>query len=262
MESIQWLFKEGWRMHWFVKCAALAAALLGCVLVTQGGAAWVASEEEAPKPAESLVHAVNLLLYEMDVGVRTKFYDQTAREKIARQSATAAVLVMALSQEQDPTALGQAADTFVPIAERLAESPDNQAAAAQTITRLRKLAANPPAGEKIEARPVSKLGLLMQQVPEFNNGLRRDMGSDDPAKQRAANQAALAMSAVASVAAHDLSRCKDAGDEIAWRAYCEELRLSAAEIREALVVQDRATAFKGLARLTKSCDSCHAEFRD
>jgi hypothetical protein len=193
-------------------------------------------------------------------------YGKEQRERVAKDANTLIVLAQVLASHDEDHPLRTAAASLVPAARELADAADDFAGAKTALTAVKSsLRAAPGATEGPGARlePVAELSQLMKQVPIVNNRLR--LGVTGKRFDRSVDQnagLATTLAAIAHASAFDTAYCSNKEQESTWVRICAEMRSAAAEVQFAVRRKDQSAAKVGLDKLVKTCDACHADFRD
>jgi cytochrome c556 len=69
------------------------------------------------------------------------------------------------------------------------------------------------------------------------------------------------LAAIAQTVMADTHLIKNRGDDEKWYQYCAEMRDAAGAVNAAIHADDQPATTAAMLRLTKSCETCHAEFR-
>lgn len=135
------------------------------------------------------------------------------------------------------------------------------AAAKAGVEALNAAAGKKEAGPTPPWAKVARLGMLMEEVQNVNNSLRRNLRRFDRTKEAGARQAA-ALAAFAQAAMYDTHEVKNPADTAKWYSMMTEMRDAATELTAKYTSNDAAGAKTSLARLDKSCATCHAVFHN
>ncbi|HKD35468.1 MAG TPA: hypothetical protein VKB78_01670 [Pirellulales bacterium] len=192
-------------------------------------------------------------------------YDEARQSHIAKEADVAAVVALGLALDEKDQPLKQSAASALAASQALAKATD-YSAAKRAFDQL-KAALDGKAGGKASAapmqwKPVAPLGLLMKEVPQVNNRLKRAVQAErfkSQAKTSAAASAALV--AIAEEAATDHDAVKKPADLPRWEQFCAEMRDAAGSVNQAIHAGDADRASQSMAQLAQSCEHCHKAFR-
>jgi hypothetical protein len=190
-------------------------------------------------------------------------YGEDQRGRVSKDASTVAVLGLMLGMHDQENRQKKSAAALVELAVELAGGVEDIEGARTTLGKIKAAWENPSAGEPITWKPVADLALLMQQVPNVNNALRRGVtsGRFERSIDRTAGHA-VTLAAIAQASLLDTTYCGDEDDEQAWRKICADMRDAAADVYRAVRKKDQEAAKAGLERIVATCDACHHRFRD
>ena len=226
----------------------------------------LAAEEPASQGVSAYAPADDLIAQVDDyvAGFEKSLADETAfadgKESIAKDAHTLAVLGLALALHDTDHPGKQGAPALIEAAQALAQSAeagDYPAAAKALATVKQSRAGESTALARTWNDKVAPLESLMKQVTFVNNRLRRGVKRPDKKAQNARDAAVLAV--IAQAAAADVPDRPGADGEM-WRQFSVEMRDAAGEVNGALRADDKGRVEAAMARLSQSCDSCHAVF--
>jgi hypothetical protein len=221
------------------------------------------TKPSAYAPAADVAGQMELFVrqMEMDLASETDYGDEQ-KERIAKDANTLIALAQVMGNHDQEHALRKAAPAVLAAAGKLADA-SGEFSQAKTALAAVKQAMQSAQGGEVSWDAVADLSLLMKQVPIVNNRLRAGVASkrfDRTIDQTAGLAATLA--AIAQVSLHNTAYCSSKDEESTWARICADMRNAAAEVNAAVRKKDQATARIGLEKVVKTCDACHADFRD
>jgi cytochrome c556 len=217
-------------------------------------------------PADDLAGELRGIVARLD-GLLAKpdDYDEARQSRIAKEADVAAVVALALTLDEQDHRLKRSAASAIAASQSLAKAPD-YAAAKRALDELKATGDGKPATVALalpkQWTPVAPLGLLMKEVPQVNNRLKRAVQGEhfkSQAKTSAAASAALA--AIAEEAATDHDAVKKPADVPKWKQLCAEMRDAAGRVNQAIHAGDADRTEQAMAQLAQSCEHCHRAFR-
>lgn len=225
----------------------------------------VAGDPPAPPKLSTIVAPGDVVAqvktYVESLGAATadeKTFVEKSRE-VTRDANTMIVLALFLAKHDADHELKSAAPSVVPAAQKLAKAKD-YATARAAYDQLKAAAAGSSSDKPdLKWEKVASLGQLMKQVTFVNTRLRRNIRRfDDKAEGNARDAAILAV--IAQAATFDTHEVKNPADLDKWYEYCAEMRDAAGDLNAKIKAKQEDAATKAIARLTKSCETCHAVF--
>lgn len=191
-------------------------------------------------------------------------YDEDRQEKVARDANTLAALALALAMHDEDHKLKAAAPAILQASQALAEAYEEYDKAAAALAQVKKaVAGEAPAGEPVTWKSVADLPSLMQQIEIVQAQIKR--GATDARRlKRQADKTAGQAATLAAIAQATLLNTDYATDEqlSEWEKYSVEMRDASAALNAAVRKADAAKAGEVLVALQKSCDDCHAVFKE
>jgi hypothetical protein len=226
----------------------------------------VSGEPNVNVPADDLAGELKAIAARLD-GLLAKpdEYDEARQSRIAKEANVATVVALGLALDETEHPLKRSAARALAASQALAKASDYSSAKRASdelkAAAVGKPAANSSAGPK-QWTPVAPLGLLMKEVPQVNNRLKRAVQGErfkSQAKTSAAASAALV--AIAEEAATDHDAIKKPADARKWEQFCAEMRDAAGGVNQAIHAGDADRAAQAMAQLAQSCEHCHRVFR-
>lgn len=193
-------------------------------------------------------------------------YDQTGMERVKRDASTLAVLALVLGKHDETNRYQPCAEALLESSQQLAAKSGKFADAKSAFEKVEAaVRANTGASSKLTWKTVGDIGELMNQVPKLNTALRGTItGSAERFTKSQDKAAGLAASiaAIAQVSVFDNSYCSDEADRAEWIELSGLMRDAAYEVNQAVRRGDQAAAKEGLKPLARTCEDCHASFKD
>jgi hypothetical protein len=222
----------------------------------------------APKPssyapAADLASQIESFIKQIDADLASEAeYGADQKSRVAKDANTLIALAQVLANHDEDHPLRKAAPAVVKTARDLADAADEFADAKKALAAVKE-SLRSMAGGQANWEPAAELGQLMKQVPIVNNRLRAGVTGkrfDRLIEQNAGLATTLA--AMAQVSTYDKAYCSSKEEESTWEKVCGDMRSAAADVQVAVRKKDVAAARDGLEKLVKTCDACHADFRD
>jgi hypothetical protein len=225
----------------------------------------IAGDPPAPPKLSSVVAPDDLVAqvktYVASLGEATadeKTYGEKSRE-VSRDANTLVVLALFLAKHDADHELKSAAPAIFPAAQKLAKSKD-YATAKAAYEQVRAAAAGSSSDKpELKWEKVASLGQLMKQATFINTRLRRNIRRFDEKAEGNARDAAL-LAVIAQAATFDTHEVKNPADLDKWYEFCAEMRDAASEVNAKIKAKQEDAANKAVARVAKSCETCHAVF--
>jgi hypothetical protein len=217
-------------------------------------------------PADDLADELKAIAARLD-GLLAKAddYDEARQSRITKEADVAAVVALGLTLDETEHPLKRSAASALAASQALAKASD-YSSAKRALDVLKAAADGKPAASFSASpkqwTPVAPLGLLMKEVPQVNNRLKRAVQGErfkSQAKTSAAASAALV--AIAEDAATDHDAVKKPADTQKWEQFCAEMRDAAGSVNQAIHAGDADRAAQAMAQLAQSCEHCHRAFR-
>jgi len=256
------------RVWAWMPVGGLVAAALGLALV----AAEPPKEEVARKPstyapAEDLESQVQVFLDRIKEDLQSESnYHEASVQRVVRDANTLAVLALVLGQHDEANRYQASAPVILQRALTLAHKAQDYAAAKAACTDLLTAANAPAPSNDLQWKCVGDIVELMHQIPKLNTNLRKQVRSEKVEKFEAARgeSAGLAatIAAIAHVSLFDESYCSDQSDRTSWIELCGMMRDAAYDVNQAVRRGDQPGAIELLKPLQRTCDDCHAQFKD
>jgi hypothetical protein len=190
--------------------------------------------------------------------------DEATYTKNKDQAAQKANAIVALAQvlgnhESDSHWKPAAAQTMTAAA-ALSRAKD-YAAAHAAYEQLVAASKSTVAGATPKWEKAARLGMLMEEVQLLNNSLRKGLRRIERTKESGARDAAV-MAAFAQASLYDTHEVKNEADLPQWYEMAGEMRAAAAELSARYGAADEAGTKTALARVEKSCATCHEKFHN
>lgn len=244
--------------------------LVGLGLLSVGTFGVVASEPAQPKvssyaPAADLVGQVDYYVEHAAKALSDEAsYGDDQQAAVDRDANTLAALAMLLALHDEDHKLKIAAPAILHASQALAESHEDYAKAAAALADVKKaVAGEAPAGEAVGWDDVTDLSALMEQIELVQAPMKR--GATDARRlKRSANATAGQAATLAAIAQATLVDTDYATDEQLpeWEKYSVQMRDASWAVNQAVRSADAPKAAEALVALQKSCDDCHAVFKD
>jgi len=191
-------------------------------------------------------------------------YGEEQSDRVVMRAHTLAAVTLVLHCHDVDNRIKPHAQKILELASELASVAENQAPAEKVFESIKQVleSAKEKSNKKAEWETVADVAELMKAVPIVNNQMRRGVNSRrfERSVEKTAMYAA-ALAAVAQAASIDDSYCEDEAAFAKWKKLCNEMRDGAAEVSAALNAKDQDKAQAAMAKIVKSCDACHDDFR-
>ncbi len=219
-------------------------------------------------PAEDLESQVQFFLdrAKEDLASESK-YGRSSVQRVVRDAHTLAVLALVLGKHDQTNRYQSSALEMLHNALQLAEKAPRYDEAKRAFAQLQappNAAALPDAD--LQWRCVGDIVVLMHQIPKLNDALRRQVKNGKPEQfERSRGVAAglaATLAAIAHVSMFDASYCSDQADQAKWAELCVLMRDAAYEVNQAARRGDQQAAVDRLKPLQRTCDECHAHYKD
>lgn len=247
------------------------------LLAAVAGRALVAAEADAKKapeppkastyaPAEDLCAQVDFYVKRTEGTLADpNDFDDAAKTRLKKDANTLVALALTIGLHDEDSPIKPAAASLMKASQELAKATDYEAAKS-AFDRVKKAAAGEPSpgasNDDLKWEKVASLGQLMKQVPTINSALKRGLTPARFESQKAQSAAAAAtLAAIAQSVMADTHEVKNPADLDKWFECCGEMRSAAGDANAAIRKGDKAATTAAMARLAKSCESCHAVFR-
>lgn len=210
-------------------------------------------------PAEDLVAQVEYYIKDLDKAVASEEDYVDSAEKISRHANTLTVIALGLGLHDQDNKHKASAGSLMKSAQKLAATTDFASAKAGVEAVKKAAAGGDPAEGELKWEKVASMPALMKQVPLVNTKLKRCLKRiermADEGRGHAATIAVIAQGSVANVGD---TQQPDEVDQ--WEEFCAEMRDAAAEVGAGIRAADSDQTNAAMARLGKSCDTCHEVF--
>lgn len=241
-------------------------ALLGAVLVAgEPPAEEVSRQPSTYAPAKDLESQVQFFLDRIkdDLKDESAYEDDTVK-RVSRDANTLAVLALVLGKHDEANRYQASAATLLNGSLALAEKSQDYQAARSAYAQLVESLNGPHGAQDLAWKSVGNIVDLMHQVPSLNTKLRGQVRSAERFSKSPDVAAGLAatLAAISQVAMFDNSYCADQADQASWVELCGLMRDAARDVNQAVRSGDRDSAVENLKPLTRTCDDCHAQFKD
>jgi hypothetical protein len=220
-------------------------------------------------PAKDLEGQVQFFLDRVKEDLQSETeYSESSIQRVVRDANTLAVLALVLGKHDETNRYQAAASGLMQNALTLAEKAKQYSDAKAAYAKLLDSAQTPASGAAgdLQWKNVGSIVELMNQVPKINLKLRGQVRSSqakrfEEARAEAAGLAAT-LSAIAQVSMFDNKYCSDQADQAGWVELCGMMRDAAFDVNQAVHQGDQAAAMEGLKPLQRTCDDCHAQFKN
>lgn len=246
------------------------AYLVGMCVLAAATSSFCVEVAEQPKvssyaPAKDLVGQVDYYVDHAGQALSDKAgYNDDRQATVSRDSNTLAALAMLLALHDEDHKLKAAAPAILQASQALAQNCENYEQAVAALADVKKaVAGGAPAGDPVSWDAVADLLPLMEQIPIIQAPLKRG-ATDARRMKRQADRTAGQAATLAAIAQATLLVTDYATDEQLpeWEKYSEQMRDASWAIQRAVRNTDAAKATEALVALQKSCDDCHAVFKD
>lgn len=214
-------------------------------------------------PADDLVDQFDFYTKRIEEVLADKNdFDDAAKSRLKKDANTLTALALTLGMHDAEHHFKPSAGELLKAAQSLATAANYEAAEAG-LAALKKAIGSSSAGhEKLKWEQVASLEELMKQVPTVNATLKRGLTPQrfKTLQKQSAGQAAT-LAAIAQTVMADTQAVKDPADLDKWYQDCAEMRDAAGAANAAIHADDQPATAAGMARLAKSCETCHAVFR-
>ena len=228
----------------------------------------VAADAPAPPatstyaPADDLVRQVKLYLVELDEALAAANDFESTSQRAKKDANTLVVLALALGLHDTDNEYKSSAASLMQAAQTLSRAADyDQAKAA--LAALHTAAEGKVSNDaELHWEKVASLGQLMKQVTFIHNRLRRSLAPrrfEEKAEENARYAALLAV--VGQAALVDTHEVKDPADLPQWYQFSAEMRDAAGQVNAEVHAGNAEGSAEAMKRLEKSCQDCHAVFR-
>jgi hypothetical protein len=187
-------------------------------------------------------------------------YDEAKQTRINRDANTVAVIAQHLGMHDSDNPLKKSAGGVIKAAQAMTTATDHKTASA-AYADLEKAMAGGSSADQAKWGKVAAMGQLMKQVNVINPALKRGLQPariKSQAKTTAGHTATLA--AIANSLLFDTHEVKNEADLPSWYEYSVEFRESAHGLNTAIKSGETAKVSSALARMNRSCDTCHKKF--
>jgi hypothetical protein len=216
-------------------------------------------------PAKDLESQVQFFLDRMkeDLEDPSK-YNASRIKRVRRDANTLAILALVLGKHDERNRFQSSAVGIITHSLSLAGKCQNYADAKVAYGRLVESMSLHEASAALPWKCVGDIVELMNQVPTLHTNLRGTVRSEtrfDLARDKAAGLAAT-LAAIAQVSVLDDSYCADPADQKDWIELSGLMRDASYAVNQAVRQGDQAVAIEALKPLARTCDDCHAKFKN
>jgi hypothetical protein len=234
---------------------------------SEGSAAGVEGMPLPPKvssfaPAEDLAYQMDKYIGEMEKGTATESdYKELPEGKVSQTGSTMVLLAVALGASDQDNKYKANAGALLAACQKLAVAAD-YAATKQAVAAVVAAAKGEGKGTaEVKWARLADLKELMKQVPNVNTKLKSNLNHlKSKAKEAAGNSATLAVIAQGAMA--NVADTRKPAESQKWFAFCTEMREAAAAVNASIRVKNEKAVSETMDRLQKSCDDCHAIFKE
>ena len=254
------------RMWAWVPVSVALVAPLGIVIAAVGPPAEELNRKPSTyAPAKDLESQIQFFMDRIkdDLEDASK-YDETRIKRVVRDANTLAVLALVLGKHDETNRFQASAGALLESSLGLAEKTQNHAEAKAAYGKVVEATTTAGGSATLTWKSVGDIGELMNQVPALNTNLRGTVRSDtrfDKLRDKAAGLAAT-IAAIAQVSALDDSYCTNQADRTDWIELSGLMRDAAYEVNQAVHRGDQEAAIEALKPLARTCDDCHAQFKE
>lgn len=242
-------------------------ALLAATCVSVVAQSTLSAEPAAPKvssfaPAEDLAGQADWYIKDLGKAVASEEDYKDSVEKIAKESNTLMIIVLALALHDQPNQYQASAGAVLKAARQVAAAKDF-ASAQKAIAALQVAAESKDKGDgALQWEKVAALPELMQQVPVINAKLKLNI-KPTKFKKKAKDTAGYTavMAAIAQGSLSDTSATKNDEQVKQWQKFCALMRDEAGAVNAAIHQGDEPAAAAAMKKLAQTCDDCHAVFK-
>ena len=214
-------------------------------------------------PADDLVDQFDFYTKRIEEVLADKNdFDDAAKSRLKKDANTLTALALTLGMHDAEHHFKSSAGELLKAAQSLATAANYEAAEAGLAALKKAIAIKQCRPEKLKWEQVASLEELMKQVPTVNATLKRGLTPQrfKTLQKQSAGQAAT-LAAIAQTVMADTKAVKDPADLDKWYQDCAEMRDAAGAVNAAIHADDQPATAAGMARLAKSCETCHAVFR-
>lgn len=241
--------------------ALLAAVVLATTAVTADP---TPAKPSTYAPVKDVVDQVKVFLGRLETDLEDKdAYEKEVQERVEKDANTVAVLAAVLGVHDEAHEKKATAKALLTASQEIAKNAKDFEKAGAALKKAQAAWEATDGDGKTSLEGVADLAQLMKQVPIVNNSLRNGVTGTRFERQKEKTAATAAtLAAIAEVSAFDESYIADESDKPEWMRICFEMRDATAAVAKATRAGDQETAKKELDRVVKTCDDCHAKFRD
>jgi cytochrome c556 len=187
-------------------------------------------------------------------------YKELSEGEVSQTGSTMVLLAVALGLSDQDNKYKAQAGALVAACQKLAAAKDYAATKKAVAGVVAAAKEGQPSGEVKWAR-LADLKDLMKQVPRVNTKLKSNLNHlGTKAKEAAANVATLAVIAQGAMA--DVADTRKPAESQKWFVFSTEMREAAAAVNASIRVKNQKAVEESMDRLQKSCDDCHAVFKE
>jgi hypothetical protein len=216
-------------------------------------------------PAGDLIAQVDYFVKHASEALADKAgYDEARQATVERDSNTLAVLALLLAMHDKDHKLKAAAPAVLKASQALAEKYEDYDASVAALAEVKKaVAGEAPAGDPVGWDAVGAFMPLMEQTPIVQAPMKRGATDARRLKRQAAQTAGQAATLAAIAQASSFVTDYVTDEQLPeWEKYCVDMRDACAAVNTAVRNGDAAKAAEAIVALQKSCDDCHAAFKD
>ena len=212
--------------------------------------------------AEDVAYQMDKYIGEMEKGTAAESdYKELPEGKVSQTGSTMVLLAVALGASDQDNKYKANAGALLAACQKLAVAAD-YAATKQAVAAVVAAAKGEGTGAaEMKWTRLADLKELMKQVPNVNTKLKSNLNHlSTKAKEAAGNSATLAVIAQGAMA--NVADTRKPAEAQKWFAFCTEMREAAAAVNASIRVKNEQAVSESLDRLQKSCDDCHAVFKE
>lgn len=243
------------------------------VMLIAWGVVWSGVEpplEEVNRPASAYAPAGDLesqityFLDRMKEDLQDPSRYGSRSRRVVRDANTVAVLALVLGNHDQPHRYRAAASGMLAAALELAASGQDHAAAERAYQSLVATTTAPGSPGELPWRAVADCEELMLQIPLLNNTLRNLVRSDErfAASRELASGLSATLASIAHVSMFHDTYCPGGANQEDWVELCVLMRDAAHDVNVAVREGDQQAAAARMKPLLRTCDDCHAIFKD
>lgn len=214
-------------------------------------------------PVKDLIAQIEAYLQQIGTDLAAEGdYGDEQKARVVKDANTLVVLAQVLANHDEAHARQSSAAALFSASQSLASDYEDFNAAKTAFEKVRT-AWQSGNGKAVPWEPSASLTELMKQVPIVNNKLRSGVTGrrfDRTIEPNAGFAATLA--AISQASMIDMNYCSGKDEEARWAKICADMRDASATVGAAVRQKDQKGATAALARLAKTCDDCHADFKD